>query len=293
MIRSFIHFKFITTAMLCSLSLTIVFISCSKNNSNPAPSAADKTTLESAVPSFSPNNLIGYWKFNGNPNDASGNGNNGHLARGHPYFGAGLPTLTTDRFGRANMAYHFDHGGNIEVPYTTKLNPHQMTISLWVREDTAGRTINTDSYYMVALDRWNGYKFQTQSTFLPFYTVKAVEAPGDTVYYDRDDAGVAVIPYKWYHLAVTFKPGEEDFYVNGSLVKEWTNTPGTPVTLSTPIDFVIGQDLPTSVYSTDVNSIYYVNYGGFWTGDMDDVMFFNTALSSQQIKSIYDHQKTT
>ena len=48
-------------------------------------------------------------------------------------------------------------------------------------------------------------------------------------YYDRDDAGTAIHPgTTWYHLVVTFKPGEEDFYINGALVKSWTNVPGTP-----------------------------------------------------------------
>ena len=30
-----------------------------------------------------------------------------------------------DRFGRAGMAYHFDNGGNIDVPYKASLNPTQ------------------------------------------------------------------------------------------------------------------------------------------------------------------------
>src|ERR1041385_2391276 len=62
-------------------------------------------------------NLIGFWKMNGNANDSSGSGNNGVVTVGHAYYGAGTPTLTLDRFGRAHMAYHFDHGGNIDVPY--------------------------------------------------------------------------------------------------------------------------------------------------------------------------------
>ena len=189
------------------------------------------------------------------------------------------------------MCYHFDHGGNIEVPYTTALNPTQMTISLWCKKETAGREINTDTYTMTSLNRWNGYKFQLQSANLTFYTVKAVEASGDTVYYDRDNAGAALLNEVWYHVAVTFKPGEEDLYINGVLAKKWTNVPGTPVTVSNTINFVIGQDLPTDKYLT-VDGDYQVAWGGFWTGDLDDVMFFNVALSSKQIKSIYNSQKT-
>ena len=45
------------------------------------------------------NGLIGYWPFNGNANDESGNGHNG-IVNG--------ATLTSDRFGNSNSAYEFD-----------------------------------------------------------------------------------------------------------------------------------------------------------------------------------------
>ncbi len=54
----------------------------------------------------------------------------------------------------------------------------------------------------------------------------------------------------WYHGVVTYKAGKMDFYVNGDLVKSWTNTPHNPITLANPINFVIGQDLPTNKYLT-------------------------------------------
>ena len=44
-------------------------------------------------------NMVGFWKFNGNAKDSSGNGNDGTVT------GA---MLTTDRFGNANNAYNFD-----------------------------------------------------------------------------------------------------------------------------------------------------------------------------------------
>ena len=241
-------------------------------------------------------NLIGYWKMNGNANDSSGNGHNGTITVGHAFFGAGVLAAANDRFGRAGMAYHFDHGSNIEVPYTPALNPTQMSISVWVRRDTAGRTINPANCYILAMNRWNGWKFQTQPT-LPFFTVKAYQAaatPPDTAYYDRDDAGVAVQPgASWYHLVVTFKAGEENFYINGSLVKAWTNTPGTPITLTNPVNITIGSDLPNSKYLTvDASGNWLVDYGGFWTGDMDDMMFYNIALTGPQVTSIYTNQAT-
>jgi len=240
-------------------------------------------------------NLIGYWKMNGNANDSSGHGNNGTVTIGHAFFGAGTPALTNDRFGNANMAYHFDNGGNIEIPYSSSLNPTQMSISLWARLDTTGRTINPANCYMMSLNRWNGWKFQTQP-LLPFFTVHAFESaatPPDTTYYDRDDAGTALTPgATWYHLVITYQPGEEDFYIDGSLVKSWTNVPGAPITVTPSVNITIGSDLPTSAYSTDPTNNNYVNYGGFWKGDLDDVMFYNIALTAPQVQSIFTNQNT-
>ncbi len=235
-------------------------------------------------------NLIGFWKMNGNANDSSGKDNHGVLTIGHFYYGAGSATSVADRFGQANMAYHFDKGGNIEVPYTSTLNPQEMTLSIWCKKDTAGRTINADTYTLMSLNRWNGYKYQLQSANKFFYTVHAING-ADTVYYDKDDEVAVLDNGVWYHGVVTFKSGEMNFYVNGDLVKSWTDVPGTPITVPSNINFVIGQDLPTSAYTT-VEGDFYVNWGGFWTGDLDDAMFYNIALDAAQVKSIFDNQNT-
>jgi hypothetical protein len=57
-------------------------------------------SLQAQIPSYVPTNgLVGWWPFNGNANDESGNGNHGVVN------GA---TLTTDRFGNNGKAYSFD-----------------------------------------------------------------------------------------------------------------------------------------------------------------------------------------
>jgi hypothetical protein len=54
------------------------------------------SNAQAQVPSYVPSNgLVGWWPFNGNANDESGNGNNGTING---------PTLTADRFGNANKA---------------------------------------------------------------------------------------------------------------------------------------------------------------------------------------------
>ena len=67
--------------------------------------------------------LIAYYPFNGNANDASGNGNNGRVN------GA---TLAEDRFGRRNHAYGFD--GNDDVNFNkTLITTKSFAISFWFK----------------------------------------------------------------------------------------------------------------------------------------------------------------
>ncbi len=65
--------------------------------------------------------LVGYWPFNGNANDESGNGHDGNVT------GA---TLSTDRFGNANSAYLFD--GNDYITLFDAFGLDQWTVSAWI-----------------------------------------------------------------------------------------------------------------------------------------------------------------
>src|ERR1035438_3479469 len=75
--------------------------------------------------SFLTNGLVAYYPFNGNANDASGNGDNGTVN------GA---TLTQDRFGITNAAYSFNginnYIGFAGVPTSQVDN---WTVSAWVK----------------------------------------------------------------------------------------------------------------------------------------------------------------
>ncbi|HTR31744.1 MAG TPA: LamG-like jellyroll fold domain-containing protein [Puia sp.] len=239
--------------------------------------------------------LMAYWKFNGNANDSSGNGHNGTLEAGPAGLAAvpgPVPNLTTDRFGNSNSAYHFSGGGNIDVPYSPALEPTAMTISLWERQDTAGRTDHPADCYMIALNRWNGWKFQMQPT-RPFFTVHT-----DTSIYDRDAAlditiGTTVGAGPWHHLVVTYDgAGTETFYVDGTMVKTWTNLAGAIKVFTPTEDISIGTDLPNSAYtaSDDGTGRYYIAWGGYWTGDLDDIMIYNVALTANQVTEIYNQQ---
>jgi hypothetical protein len=236
-------------------------------------------------------NLVGHWSFNegtGNTaGDESSNNFDGTLKTGPTAWGAGVPTWAADRTGTANKALHFNNGANVEIPYNTKLNPTQMSIALWINADE----INAGNRFL-GLQSWYGYKFQLQEANRPFYTVHTA----DDKYYDRD-AEVNLPIKEWHHIAVTFTDGSILFYIDGTLVKTWTDAPGTAKSISgTPYNLVIGQDFPTDKYAAtadnfDNDHIIPLDWGGYFRGYLDEIRIYNTALTGTQIGSLYDREK--
>ncbi|NBV09794.1 MAG: hypothetical protein EBS09_11940, partial [Flavobacteriia bacterium] len=88
------------------------------------------TTAFSQIPTYVPaNGLVGWWPFNGNANDESGNGNNGTVN------GA---TLTQDRFGNGNQAYSFD---GVDDYFDVGINQmDSFTVSLWIKNNSFSST---------------------------------------------------------------------------------------------------------------------------------------------------------
>jgi concanavalin A-like lectin/glucanase superfamily protein len=79
----------------------------------------------------------------------------------------------------------------------------------------------------------------------------------------------------WYHIAIVYDTatGKTYHYFNGNKTAEYTVT-GSPNFSST--EFSIGRNGQVA--------------GGYFSGDIDEVAFFNIALSSQQIRKIYARQ---
>ncbi|HEY4335252.1 MAG TPA: LamG domain-containing protein [Puia sp.] len=235
-------------------------------------------------------NLVAFWKFNGNTLDSSGNGHNGTRITGltgssamTAVDGATLPVLVPDRFGRANMAYDFNNGATVEVPYSTALNPQSFTICLWLKRHTTNA-----GNYMFSLNRWNGYKFQLQGNNFPFLTVNTTT--GD---HDQDDnPGTISAVDVWTHVAVSYTNGTMKFYIQGQLVKTAVVT-GVPLTLKTPVNLAIGNELPKEEYnltnSADPNYFYGAS---FFIGSLDEIRFYNTVLTDAEVLSIFTDENS-
>ncbi|MDB5128688.1 LamG domain-containing protein [Mucilaginibacter sp.] len=233
-------------------------------------------------------NLIAQWKFNGNADDASGNGHNGTLMTGYigpgsaPVDGNTLPKLIANRFNQANSAYDFQNGANVEVPYTADLNPKEFTISLWVKRHET----NPDNY-MFSLNTYNGFKFQLQGSNFLFLTIHA-----DNGYHDVDSNPGVVPADVWTFISASYTNGTMKFYVNDKLVKT-ADVTGVPITLASPVNLTIGQQLPKGKMNfTDTSSPFYYYGQAFFKGSMDDIRFYNRALTDAEVLSIYTIEKT-
>lgn len=243
----------------------------------------------------SQDNLMGYWKFSGNPNDSSGHQHDGLLKTNWTgpstamVDGGTLPQLVNDRFGNPNSAYYFNNGATIEVPYSNDLNPKSMTISLWIKTDM----ISNGGDYMFAMRRWMGYKLNLQTSNFLYFTIFS---QGGDYFMDDDGGSNSAVPIgTWTYAAVTYDNAGNTakFYLNGSLVKTDPNKTGPPITLATPYNITIGNEMPKSKYNTsDSNDPDYYYGPDYFIGTLDDVRFYNAALSDNDILSIYTEEKT-
>ena len=159
------------------------------------------TTLSFAqVPSYVPaNGLVGWWPFNGNANDESGNGNNGTVS------GA---TLTADRNGVANQAYSFDGVDD----YISILRNYQgsFTTSIWFNS-------NGNSQYKPLIDAFDvNWEIQIMNSFLAY--VSFDNSSNLQVF----NSSVLITNNNWNNLICTYNSNILNFYLNGTQIDQFT-----------------------------------------------------------------------
>jgi hypothetical protein len=254
------------------------------NNATANLVRAEGAFQTNLIQEISPENLVAYWKFDGDAADATGNGHNGALKTNYvgtssttATDGGTMPILTTDRYGNPNSAYFFNNGAYIEVPYDPSLYPGSFTISCWVKPQTT-----SNGNYIFSIDRWNGFKFQLQGNNFPFLTVSTTSG-----IHDVDDNPGSVNTGAWSQLVVTFTNGAINFYINGKLAK-MVAISGDLVAPKPIVDLCIGNELPKSAYNfTDTNNPDYFWGASYFMGAIDDVRLYNKVLSATEVNSLY------
>jgi hypothetical protein len=225
------------------------------------------------IPSYVPTNgLIGYFPFNGNANDESGNNHNGTVT------GA---TLTTDRFGNTNSSYNFSgNTNNITLANSQTLVSGSFSVSAWC---TIGILLPS-SYDATLIGQFNG---QVASDRKWLYGYRSILSQRGISYYLFDNSGNASSNSStlnwapqvstWYHITWVFSSGNSiKTYVNGVLHSDVAttlininNTANNILTkIGNSVDIDIAQNLP-------------------WNGKIDDVGIWNRSLTQDEIISLY------
>ncbi len=231
--------------------------------------------------------LVAHWLFNGNGNDASGNGHNGTASAGHPNWGGGMPKLAEDRHGNADYCYKFTDGANFAVPNDPAFIPPDLTISVWMKlQETWAHN------YFISNDIWHSWKFQVQEANKPFFTAHILkdDGSGEETWIDKDSSFEWLEIDTWHHVVLTYTSGKMIFYIDGENVQEWDDFPtGTLIPPHAGIDLCIGQALATDDFDDDEHE--WKEWLGYFKGYLDDMRFYNVILTDAEVKDLYDYEK--
>jgi hypothetical protein len=151
------------------------------------------------------NDYAGYWPFNNNADDESGNGRNGTPVS---------VTTATDRYGNENAAYEFDNYDYISIPSMDFTGGQAFTLSAWINPSSVAGT----DMAIMGCDVANSLQLDTYGTML-------IQQDGDF----SSETG-AVIFDQWNHVMYWFNGSEARWYINGqqsgaghaTALSEWT-----------------------------------------------------------------------
>jgi hypothetical protein len=222
--------------------------------------------------SFLTNGLVAYYPFNGNANDASGNGNNGTV------IGA---LLTTDRFGAPSAAYAFDGVSSlITVPDSPSLRiANDITVTCWLKFTQTNLDVR---FVGKGGDCGRNYGLWGIWGSGTFWMFQQFPPEGGCVGCQENTAST-VPPIqigRWYQMVGVRTGGFSRLYVDGILLEDADGEPencsATTYTGSEPL--LIGA--PGYIGAPG-------NQPNLMQGSIDDIRIYNRALSSSEVVQLY------
>jgi len=215
--------------------------------------------------SFLTNGLVAYYPFNGNANDASGNGNNGTIV------GA---TLTANRFGDPNSAYFLNGStGYILIPNAPANNvAAQFTISFWMNAKPGYGTPADNGIQIIS--KWgNGgvglASYQIGITPAGRLYTATYDGNNEALLNDPSVTSIGV----WHQ--VVFVRNSNGFYLyRDNALLCWTNSMPQPQHSTLNLNF--GREETGN----------YAYYGG----GLDDIRIYNRALSTNEVQQLYAYE---
>ncbi len=173
----------------------------SNNNLTLQNKYNDSISVKNLFPSRE-SNLIGYWRFDGDENDSSSNGN--HLS--------GIAGFTTDsKVG--NRAGLFEDNTLSKINNSSMMPTEKLTFAAWVKLDSAG-----EGNRIIAGNPEAGggsFTILVRNTGIPKWRLNLTQSDGSpisTIY-----SSSKIILGKWTHLVATADGENVNLYVDGNL----------------------------------------------------------------------------
>lgn len=227
------------------------------------------------------NGLVAYYPFNGDANDASGNGKHGTAAGNYFFSTNGLPFSGAINI-IGNFAEGYLGGGHVALPSFRGIISDTFTLSIWAKDEQFP-VLSTEAYMVLGTEGSGGYWVRievgggTDDAVTP-KRIQFVVAGGP------NNIGVTLtttnLPasffQNWKHIVLVKDANGISGYLNGSLVS------------STNVSFTLD---PQS----------YNAIGRHWWGNgssssarltatLDDARIYNRALSSSEVAQLYGIQ---
>jgi hypothetical protein len=215
------------------------------------------TTTFAQIPNYVPTNgLVGWWPFNGNANDESGNGNNGTVT------GA---TLTSDRNGVVNNAYSFDGlNSGILIPNSNNSMLDNFTISFWIKNNLNINHLGAHIWHKPNGSLTFGISGDNTISFLK-QGVQSILTSN------------CILQNNWTHIVFTKSGDFHKLFVNGTI--------DNIVNLNINLSSSINQQIKVGYASQGGNNGSYR-----FDGNLDEFSTWNRVLSNCEIQDLYHSQ---
>lgn len=235
------------------------------------------------LPSYVPaDGLVAFYPFNGNANDASGNGYHGTRFQ----VGDGL-----DRHGNQNQSLYFNGKtadgtnnqqiindsyvkvDNFDYSFSTSSRENQISISFWVKNEWNNQINPNDGLPILSRRTNNNIDFDLS---LSGSNYNPSNAPALHLGFWSESSAQSVPDNSWAHCVVTCDGSNVKYYMQNQLYAEFSHNNG--VILNNTSNLMIGK------FSYQGALLHHF----FFNGWIDDLGIWNKALTVEEISSLYN-----
>jgi|LauGreDrversion4_2_1035121.scaffolds.fasta_scaffold64655_4 hypothetical protein len=217
------------------------------------------------VPNYVPTNgLVGWWPFNGNANDLSGNGNNGVVSG---------PALSTDRNGINNSCYLFGANTSNSISISNLSLTNDWTIATWFMQ---APTHISSQNYLIGLKCSGQLAGIGQSFNSPLCGIPAFRNflfDGDQGCSNWVSANLSFQVNTWQFIGVTYSNGVYKVYFPDSNGNMSVSSSSTLIDLDIT-NIIVGKRCSGPQANT-------------FNGKIDDISIWNRALTLAEIQTLY------